>query len=131
MANTIGTTLSAQMWTVYRGDTLSRTLSTIAADATITKVQLTVKAHNTQADSSAVMAIDTASGLLYLNGGSPGAHTGALTLPAGVLTIPASTMVQITPNDYVYDIQIWQTEVITTIEIGTFRVTTDITRIVS
>ena len=126
-----GTGLSAQEWTVIRGDTLSRTLSTIAADATITKAQLTVKSSNSQADSSAILAIDSTSGLLYLNGESPGAYTGTLVIATGVLTVPATTMAQLAPGSYVYDIQVWRTAVVSTIETGTFKVTVDITKLVS
>jgi len=125
-----GTGLSAQEWTVIRGDTLSRTLSTISADATITKAQLTVKSSNSQADSSAVLAIDSTSGLLYLNGESPGAYTGTLVIATGVLTVPAITMAQLAPGSYAYDIQVWRTAVVSTIEAGTFKILTDITRTV-
>jgi len=126
-----GTGLTAQVWTVIRGDTLSRTLSTIAADATITKAQLTVKSNSSQADSSAVMAIDSTSGLLYLNGEAPGAYTGTLVIATGVLTVPAATMAELSPKSYTYDIQVWRTAVVSTIETGTFKVVVDITKLVS
>jgi len=126
-----GTGLTAQVWTAIRGDTLSRTLSTIAADATITKAQLTVKSNSSQADSSAVMAIDSTSGLLYLNGEDPGAYTGTLVIATGVLTVPAATMARLTPKSYEYDIQVWRTAVVSTIETGTFKVVVDITKLVS
>jgi len=123
-----GTGLTAQTWTVYRGDTLSRTFSTIAADATITKCQVTIKSHVSQADSSAVMAIDSDSGLLYLNGADPGSYTATFNATTGVLTVPATTMAQLYPGtEYLYDVQVWRTAVVSTIEAGAFVITADIT----
>jgi hypothetical protein len=122
-----GTGLTAQVWTVYRGDTLSRTFSTIAADGTITKCQLTVKSHIKQDDSSAALAIDSATGLLYLNGEDPGGLTATFVYTTGVLTVPADVMSELGPDDYVYDVQVWRTAVVSTIEAGTFRVTEDVT----
>jgi len=121
-----GTGLSAQTWTVYRGDTLSRTFSTIAASGTITKCQLTVKSHSKQADESSVMAIDSASGLLYLNGDTS-ALTATFVYTTGVLTVPADVMAELKPGDYEYDVQVWRSAVVATIETGTFTVTGDIT----
>jgi len=122
-----GTGLSAQVWTVYRGDTLSRTFSTIAVSSTITKCQLTVKSHLKQADESAILAIDSATGLLYLNGADPGALTATFVYTTGVLTVPADVMSELKPGDYEYDVQVWRTAVVATIETGTFTVTGDIT----
>lgn len=124
-----GTGLDSQLWTVYRGDTLSRTFSTIAADGTITKCQLTVKSHLRQADESSAIAIDSASGLLYLNG-ETSILTATFSYTTGVLTVPAGTMAELKPADYEYDVQVWRTAVVSTIEIGTFRVSDDITLLV-
>lgn len=124
-----GTGLSAQVWTVYRGDTLSRTFSTIAADGTITKCQLTVKRHLRDADESAVLAVDSSSGLLYLNG-ETSVLTATFVTATGVLTVDADVMAELKPADYEYDVQVWRTAVVSTIEIGTFRISDDITQLV-
>jgi len=125
-----GTGLTASTWTVYRGDTLDRTLSTISADATVTKVQLTVKSNKTQADSASILCIDSVGGLLYLNGAAPGAYTGTFST-GGVLAVPAATMAALSPAMYEYDVQVWRTAEVETIEIGTFTVSADATRTVT
>ena len=105
---------------------MSRTFSTISADNTITKCQLTVKSHLKQADESSILAVDSASGLLYLNGAAS-ALTATFVYTTGVLTVDADVMAELKPGDYEYDVQVWRTAVVSTIEIGTFTVTEDIT----
>jgi len=125
-----GTGLTAGVWTVYRGDNLDRTFADIAADATITKVQLTVKTSNTLSDSDAILAIDSASGLLYLNGEDPGSLTATFST-AGVLAVPAATMAELETQRYDYDVQVWRSGAVETIEIGKFTVKADITKTVT
>lgn len=125
-----GVGLAASTWTVLRGDTLERTFATIAADATVTKVQLTVKEDWGDADSAAILAVDSVTGLLYLNGAAAGTYTGTFGTD-GELAIPAATMAALTVAGYVYDVQVWRTAVVETIEIGTFNVTNDATRTVT
>ena len=123
-----GTGLTADVWTVIRGDDLDRTFSDIAADGTITKAQVTVKSHIAQVDTSSIMAIDTDSGLLYLNGDTT-AFTATFTLPTGVLAVPADTMAELEPSEYyVYDVQVWRGAEVETIEEGTFVVQADVTQ---
>jgi len=124
-----GTGLTAQTWTIVRGDDLARTFAAIAADATITKAQLTVKRRHEQDDVAATLAVDSETGLLRLNGEDPGALTATLTL-AGELSIPAATTQQLAAATYNYDVQVWRTAAIQTLERGTFVVTADITRTV-
>ena len=126
-----GTGLTASTWTVYRGDNLDRTFSTISTDATVTKVQLTVKSNiTTQADTVAILAVDSVAGLLYLNGAAAGAYTATFST-AGVLAVPAATMAVLSPAMYEYDVQVWRTASVETIEIGSFTVTADATRTVT
>ena len=126
-----GTGLTAQTWEVMRGDTLSRTFSTIVADSSINKCQITVKSHEKQADESAIMAIDSTTGLLYLNGAST-ALTATFVYTTGVLTVPADVMAELKLADYDYDVQVWRSSglLVETIEEGTFRVNKDVTRLV-
>jgi len=128
-----GTGLEEQIWTVLRGDTLDRTFATIAADASITKCQLTVKLHpGPQPDTDAILAVDNVTGLIRLNGAAPGAYTATFTLPGGVLTVPAATMAQLgAPLRWVYDVQVWRGADVETIEIGRFVVVADVSRLVA
>jgi hypothetical protein len=48
-----------------------------------------------------------------------------------VLTVTATTMAQLVPGDYVYDVQVWRTAAVTTIEKGTFKVVDDSTRTIT
>jgi len=124
-----GTGLSASVWTVYRGDTLDRTFSTIAADGTITKVQLTVKTHpDDDQDLVAILMIDSTSDLVYLNGGSPKSGCTGTFNTSGVLAVNATTMSNLKAGEYSYDIQVWRTAAVSTIEIGTITVKNDISR---
>ena len=125
-----GVGLTATAWTVYRGDNLDRTFATIAADATITKVQLTVKNAFSSADSTAILAVDSVTGLLRLNGAAAGAYTATFST-AGVLAVPAATMYELSVKSYVYDVQVWRTASVTTIEIGTFVIQGDMTRTIT
>ena len=125
-----GVGLSATTWTVVRGDSLARTFATIAADATITKVQLSVKSTFGAADSEAILAVDSVTGLLRLNGAAVGAFTGTFNT-SGVLAVPAVTMAELSVVSYVYDVQVWRTAAVTTIEKGTFTVQGDMTRTVT
>jgi hypothetical protein len=126
-----GTGLEDQVWTVLRGDTLGRTFSDIAADGSITKCQLTVKLHpGPQADDDAILAVDSTTGLIRLNGAAPGAYTATFTLPGGVLTVPAATMAQLeAPKRWHYDVQVWRGAAVETIEMGRFVVVADVTRL--
>ncbi|HUT20576.1 MAG TPA: hypothetical protein VM366_15580 [Anaerolineae bacterium] len=120
----VGTT-----WTVVRGDTLSRTFAAIAADPTITRVQLTVKnVPESEADTAAVLLVDSVTGLVYLNGAAPGVGYTATFSILGVLAVPAFTMAALPVGDYNYDVQIWQAAVVVTIEEGKFVVTADSSR---
>ena len=125
-----GVGLTATAWTAYRGDNLDRTFATIAADATITKVQLTVKNAFSSADSTAILAVDSVTGLLRLNGAAAGAYTATFST-AGVLAVPAATMYELSVKSYVYDVQVWRTASVTTIEIGTFVIQGDMTRTIT
>jgi len=125
-----GTGLSNSTWTVIRGDSLLETFSDIAADSSITKVQLTVKTSETLDDSDATLAIDSDSGLLYLNGASPGAFTATFST-AGVLSVPASTMAELARGRYYYDVQVWRSSEVETPEDGKFIVAADITKTVT
>ena len=122
-----GTGLSATTWSVIRGDSLDRTFATIAADGSITKVQLSVKVTYNQADADGLLVVDSVSGLLYLNGAAPGGFTGTFGTN-GVLAIPAATMAVLPALAYVYDVQVWRTAAVSTIEKGTFRIVGDMTR---
>jgi len=128
-----GAGLDDTVWTVLRGDTLERTFSDIAADGSITKCQLTVKLRpGPQPDSEAILAVDSTTGLLRLNGAAAGVYTATFTLPGGVLTVPAATMAQLdAPKRWHYDVQVWRTGVVETIEIGRFVVVADVTRLVT
>ena len=123
------TGLTGQVWTVIRGDTLPRTFAAIAADPTITRVQLTVKnVPESEADTAAVLLVDSEDDLVYLNGAAPGVGYTATFSILGVLAVPAFTMAALPVGDYNYDVQIWQTAVVETIEEGKFVVTADSSR---
>lgn len=122
-----GVGLTAQAWTVLRGDTLTRTFATIAADPTITRCRLTVKRRYEDTDNEAILAVDSTSGLLRLNGAAPGAYTATFTVATGVLSVPAATMAQLDPRGYRYDVQVWRGAVVQTIERGGFVLTEDYT----
>lgn len=129
-----GLGLEEQVWSVLRGDTLSRTFSDIASDGSITRCQLTVKLHpGPEPDTDAILAVDNVAGLLRLNGASPGpAYTATFTLPGGVLTVPALTMAQLAaPKRWHYDVQVWRGAVVDTIELGRFVVVADVSRLVT
>lgn len=125
-----GVGLTAQTWTVLRGDNLDRTFADIVADAGITKVQLTVKERDTQDDDKAILAVDSVTGLLRLNKTSPGAFTATFTT-LGVLAVPAATMAELSQRALKYDVQVWHGTTVDTIEMGTFTITDDITRTVT
>lgn len=126
-----GTGLVEQEWTVLRGDTLERTFATIAADGSITKVQLTIKTQpGTQPDADAILAVDSTTGLIRLNGAAPGAYTATFSAVTGDLAIPAATMAQIeSPKVRHYDVQVWRGAAVETIELGRFEIVADVTRL--
>jgi hypothetical protein len=127
-----GVGLSAQTWTVIRGDSLDRTFATIAADATITKCQLTVKANHAQGDTDAILAVDSTTGLIRLNGENPGAFTATFVLPDGVLAVPAATMAELeATRNWYYDVQVWRGVAVETIETGRMVISSDVTRTVA
>jgi hypothetical protein len=121
------TGLSSSTWRVIRGDTEERTFSDIAADGSITKVIFSVKKKLYLTNAQAMLVVDSATGLLYLNGAAPDpAYTATFTLPAGVLTLPAITMTQVVPGMYEYDVQVWRGSTVQTIELGRFIIKGDV-----
>ena len=127
-----GTGLTAGTWTVLRGDVLPRTFATIAADASITKVQFSFRNDKNKPDTASILAVDSTTGLIRLNGAAPGIYTATFTLPAGVLTVPPVVMARLSLGIGYYDIQVWRgAAVVQTIEMGSFSVTDDVTRTVT
>ena len=127
-----GTGLTAGTWTVLRGDILQRTFATIAADASITKVQFSFRNDKNKPDTASILAVDSTTGLIRLNGAAPGIYTATFTLPAGVLTVPPVVMARLSLGIGYYDIQVWRgAAVVQTIEMGSFSVTDDVTRTVT
>jgi len=124
-----GVGLVAREWRVMRGDTLVRTFDTIAADASVTKVQLTIKRNVKLGDDKAILAIDSKTGVIRLLERAPTATENIATfvLPTAVLTIPATLMSKLSVYKYDYDVQVWRGIQIQTIEQGTMRVIGDAT----
>ena len=124
-----GTGLTAQVYTVIRGDTETRTFADIAADGSITKCQFNIKESVNDSEDDAVLAVDSTTGLIRLNAAAPAVtFTASFVVATGILTITAATMSQLEPTRFLYDVQVWRGVAVETIESGTLVVTGDITR---
>ena len=124
-----GVGLQNRVWTVYRGDTLVRTFTTIAADASITKVQFSVKRNLNDTDLEAAFAVDSKTGVVRILENAPTLteQIASFVLPAGILTVPATLMSKLSALKYKYDVQVWRGTAVQTIEIGVLWVQGDVT----
>lgn len=124
--------------TITRGDTFSAAITGMGSIASYANVWFTIKRATSDADSEAIVQIDTDTGLLTVNGASATAGDGSITVDdanAGDITIALAATVtdDLTPaTGLVYDVQ-WQTAAgaIHTLTSGAAVVAADVTRAVS
>jgi hypothetical protein len=139
----VSATVAGQTIEVFRGDTFVIALTGLGDITGYTTLWMTVKPQGTDVEdavSTLQVEVDAAgpvTQLNYLNGGAAGTPSdGSIVVNAeatGDITVtvkPNSTKV-LTPGSYVYDVQVLDSTVVTTLTSGTFVISTDTTRAVA
>lgn len=124
---------------IKRGDTMSTTLTDLGDLSARSKLWFTVKTSKDQADSEAIIRIEEAAGLEYLNGAAATvAGNGSITVDDesdGDITVtlkPAETDDLVPAANLYYDVQMLTTTgTVSTLTGDVARVTADVTRTVS
>jgi hypothetical protein len=130
------TALAGAVLTIRRGDSLSATWTGLASNAGHAKIWLTIKDSQGDADSAAIVQIEHAGGLLYLNGAV------ASTAANGTLTADSNTQITVTltatetddlvpANGLYYDLQMLVGTTTTTLTEGPCNIVGDVTRAVA
>jgi hypothetical protein len=125
--------------TVYRGDTISISLTDLGNLTNKTKLYFTVKARAEDPDSLSLLQIECIAGLIYINGEAGTAGNGTLTIndPAtGAITITLTAAESAKLPTFAspsYDVQIVRSAGIpvSTLTTGSFVIMDDYTRVVS
>ncbi len=123
--------------TVMRGDSWSISLTGLGSLATRSKLWFTAKRHHGDADTTSVIQIRLAGGLIYLNGAAGIAGDGSLTVDdedKGNITIAlaASSSKLLPPGSYDYDVQMLTTTgAVQTMTNGVLTIVGDYTRAVT
>ena len=125
--------------TIYRGDTMSASLTGLGSMASVSKLYFTVKFKESDADSKSVIQIERTAGLMYIAGTAGTAGNGTLTIDdssAGNVTVTltaAETAKLEKYAKYYYDVQIVRSTgtIVSTMTTGTFVVSEDYTRTVT
>jgi len=104
-ATSITAAVSGSSITDIRGNSWDIDVTELTLDSNL--IQFTIKRSYEDADASALLMIDSDTGLLYLNGAAGTAGDGSLSLASTTLTIvtKASATAQLPPGTYVYGIQ--------------------------
>ena len=134
-ALSVASAVAGSVLTIKRGDSLSASITGLGAVTGYTTLWFTVKDNLADADSAAIIQIDTDTGLVYLNGAAAAvAGNGAITVDddaAGDITI---TLQEAETDDLVpaiglhYDVQMLNGGDVTTLTEGPCNITGDVTR---
>ena len=138
-AASVASAVSGSTITIKRGDSLSASLTDIGALTNSSKLWFTVKRDLGDADTDAIIQIDDATGLLYLNGAAASvAANGSITVDdaaTGDITIAlqeAETDDLVPAQGLYYDVQMLDTSNdVTTMTEGWCHITGDVTRSVT
>jgi len=137
-AASVTSAVSGSTLTVLRGDTFTGAITGLGDISSRSKLWFTVKEDKDDADTAAIIQIDEANGLLYLNGASATAGNGSISVDdenAGDITItikPAATDDLNVTSGLYYDIQVLTSGgVVSTLTSGTCNITADVTRAIS
>jgi|LSQX01.1.fsa_nt_gb hypothetical protein len=140
---TVVSTVKGSTITILRGDTLSAKLSDLGDLTNYVSLDFTVKNNVVETDDSATIRIrknasELEDGLLRLNGDAHETSTdGSITitdLEQGDITIALKANVTSklsVCNNYIYDIQLIESETVKTLITGTLVVSADVTRLVA
>lgn len=119
---------------IRRGDSTTITITGLGSLSGSPKLQFTLKRDYAEADSDALIQIDTATGAIYANGTSTTASYGSITITdtsVGTIVIvidEAITKLLPVGTDYKYDVQKILSNNVTTLTVGTCEVLADYTR---
>ena len=137
-AVSIAAAVSGSDLSIYRGDSLSASITGLGDISGRTRLWLTVKEKASHGDAAATFQIEEGAGLLYIDGEGAGtAGNGAITVDdedAGdiTVTLDEAETAKLRPNNaLVYDVQVLDGGDVTTLTAGDAEVTADVTRIVA
>lgn len=140
---TVGSSISGNLLTITRGDTLSASMTDLGALTGYVSIDFTVKERESDTDAQAILRVrlnasGTDDGLLRVNGAAASSSTdGSITIddaPSGDITIAVAETVtdDLAPRQGLYyDIQLITATAVTTLATGTCNITADVTRAVS
>lgn len=134
---TITSAADASTLNIRRGDTLTASFTSLGTMTGYTKVWFTVKRNPDHADSEAEIQIDSATGLLYINGSAGTAAKGSITVSdasAGNLTVTldeSETAKLAIRGSMYYDVQMLLSGAVTTLASGRVNVIYDVTKATS
>ena len=139
VAATVAAAVAGATITVYRGDSISIPLTGLGSLANLSKLYFTVKADPNDADADAILQVEQTAGLLVICGAAGIAGDGAIALDNTVtgaitITLTAAEAAKLpTFGSPTYDVQIVRTTgtIVSTLAVGAFVVTDDLTRAVS
>jgi hypothetical protein len=130
--------VSGSSVTVVRGDSWSIAITGLGSVAGYTNLWFTVKTRRYEADTAALVQIDTTTGLLYINEAAAGTPAnGSITVDdagAGDITIALdeAESAKLTPAGGLrYDVQVLNGGDVTTLTMSDFTITADVTRATS
>lgn len=126
--------------TQYRGDSWSIAIADLGTLTGYTNIWFTVKRHEDDADTAAIIMIDTTTGLKYLNGAAVAAASnskGSITVTDGAdgditIALDETMTDDLTPaGGLVWDVQALISGAVTTLGFGALNVVGDVTKAVS
>lgn len=135
-AASVVATISGSDVTITRGDTFVATLTGLASDVSDNdKIWFSFKRIKSDADTAAVVMIDKATGLVYINGAAASTPAnGSITTPtatSAVITLAAAETAKLAIESGFYDVQKLKGTTVSTLTSGSITVSADVTRATS
>ena len=137
-AASVTAAVSGSDLSLHRGDTFSASLTDLGSIAARDNLWFTIKRTKDDVDTSAIIMIDTDTGLLYVNGAAGTAAQGSITVDDeddGDISITIDEAVTATlagVSDVFYDVQMLDTDGdVTTLTYGSCDITKDVTRAIA
>lgn len=121
---------------IRRGDTYSAQIAGLGTITARTKLWITAKQSDTQADSKSLFQITESGGLIVLAGSTALSTFGSLTVDDASLgnvtvALGAGATYLLSPGTYAFDIQMLTPSGVTTLTVGNVRVVGDITKAIA
>ena len=136
-AASVAAAVSGSDITIHRGDSLSVAITDLGDISGRTMLWFTVKTSARDADTAAIVQIEEAAGLVYINGATAATPAnGSITVDdavAGDITIVLDEVetAKLLPDSLVYDVQVLDSGNVTTLTAADATVAADVTRAVA